>query len=164
MAYPCMIQNGTFYCPAVAPKVDELPEFAKALVSVAVTNAILLYAQLEALFLQHAWPFTQQFLLPLLFAYLVRVQPSTCEDSLTDDDRKQAILEADICEADARARKAKLDVEEAEAHSAARIRKALLEVKNQQMLSDEAEAHSAARIHRSSPEPRRSARLYGRYN
>jgi hypothetical protein len=159
MAYPCTIQNGTFFCPAVAPKVDEVLEFTKALVSVAIANAILLHAQLEPLFLRHAWPFTQQFLLPLLFAYLVRVQPSTREDSLTDDDRKQAILEADICEADARARKATLDVEEAEAHSAARIRKALLEVKNQQMHSDEAEAHSAARIHRSSPEPRRSARL-----
>ena len=159
MAYPCTIQNGTFFCPAVAPKVDELLEFAKALGSLALANAILLHTQLEPLFVRYGWPLTQQILLPLLFAYLVRVQPSTREDSLTDDDRKQAILEADICEADARARKAMLDVEEAEAHSAVRIRKALLEVKNRQMLSDEAEAHSAARIHRSSPEPRRSARL-----
>lgn len=164
MAYSCTIQNGTFFCPAAAPKVDELLEFAKALVSAALANAILLHAQLEPLFQRYGWPLTQQILLPFLFAYLVRVQPSTRDDLLTDDDRKQAIFEADICEADARARKAMLDVEEAEAHSAARIRKALLEVKNQKMLSDEAEAHSAARIHGGSSEPRRSARLYGRYN
>jgi hypothetical protein len=164
MAYSCTIQNGTFFCPAFAPKVDELLEFGKALGSLALANAILLHAQLEPLFLRYGWPLTQQILLPFLFAYLVRVQPSTRDDLLTDEDRKQAILEAEICEADARARRATLDVEEAEAHSATRIRKALLEVKNQQMLSDEAEVHSAARIHRGSPEPRRSARLYERYN